>query len=57
MITVGQRAALGLSEENHLLVIKDVDPDTRVYVDLGPYTKARCEQLCGFLKDLSIHVP
>lgn len=54
-ITVGNCAAAGLTDHNHLLVFQD-KPEEKV-IDLGQYNKRRMRALICYLERLAIHLP
>ena len=51
-ITIGQSKSLALTDKDDL-VISDYDG---ILVNLGPFTKARADNLCEYIQRLAIHV-
>lgn len=51
-ITLGRGQSLALTQKDDL-VISD---DKGILVNLGPFTKARADNLCEYIQRLAIHV-
>lgn len=54
-ITLGNQSFLGINEHDELVLFTTKEGVIRDYVSLGKFTKARAEEIKGYIDQLSIH--
>lgn len=54
-ITLGEQKYLGINENDELVLFTTKEGVIRDYVSLGKFTKARAEEIKGYIDQLSIH--
>ena len=54
-ITIGNKTYLGINESDELVLFTTKQNVINNYMPLGKVTKARIEELKGYLDELSIH--
>ena len=54
-ISLGSQTYLGINEKNELVLFTTKDNVIQDYVSMGKFTKARAEEIKGYIEQLSIH--
>lgn len=54
-ITLGNKTYLGINKKDELVLFTTKDNVIQDYVPMGKFTKARAEEIKGYIEQLSIH--